>query len=120
MEWAHILAYVTGTVDQQLLLRNEYLVAENRILKAQLHGPSAALGCRASEARRDRVSTGPQGSERGGDRCLTGDHPGVVPKARRSQIRWITSASTPGSAANRQRSRGIDCGDGQGQPVLGL
>jgi putative transposase len=25
-------------VDQQLLLRNEYLVAENRILKAQLQG----------------------------------------------------------------------------------
>ena len=25
-----------GTVDQELLLRNEYLVAENRILKAQL------------------------------------------------------------------------------------
>jgi putative transposase len=38
MEWARILAYITGTVDQQLLLRNEYLVAENRILKAQLQG----------------------------------------------------------------------------------
>jgi putative transposase len=38
MEWARILAYITGTVDQQLLLRNEYLVAENQILKAQLHG----------------------------------------------------------------------------------
>ncbi len=33
-----MLAYVTGTVDQALLLRNEYLVAENRILKAQLKG----------------------------------------------------------------------------------
>jgi len=38
MEWARILAYITGTVDQELLLRNEYLVAENRILKAQLLG----------------------------------------------------------------------------------
>jgi hypothetical protein len=26
MEWARILAYITGTVDQELLLRNEYLV----------------------------------------------------------------------------------------------
>ena len=34
MEWARTLAYITGTVDQELLLRNEYLVAENRILKA--------------------------------------------------------------------------------------
>ncbi len=38
MNWARILAYVTGTVDQELLLRNEYLAAENRILKAKLKG----------------------------------------------------------------------------------
>jgi putative transposase len=38
MEWARILAYITGSVDQELLLRNEYLVAENRILKAQSQG----------------------------------------------------------------------------------
>ena len=36
MDWARILAYVTGTVDQELLARNEYLAAANRILKAQL------------------------------------------------------------------------------------
>ena len=39
MEWVRILAYITGTVDQELLLRNEYLAAENRILKAQLKTP---------------------------------------------------------------------------------
>src|SRR5882762_6898900 len=38
MDWACILAYVTGTVDQELLARNEYLAAENRIIKAQLKG----------------------------------------------------------------------------------
>jgi hypothetical protein len=38
MEWARILAYITGTVDQELLLRNEYLAAENRILRGQLTG----------------------------------------------------------------------------------
>ena len=38
MDWARILAYMTGTVDQELLGRNEYLAAENRILKAQLKG----------------------------------------------------------------------------------
>jgi putative transposase len=31
-----LLAYVTGLVNQQLLLQNEYLAAENRILRAQL------------------------------------------------------------------------------------
>src|SRR5713101_1703898 len=38
MDWTRILAYVTGTVDEELLARNEYLTAENRILKAQLNG----------------------------------------------------------------------------------
>jgi hypothetical protein len=38
MDWARMLAIVTGTVDQELLAQNEYLVAENRIMKAQLKG----------------------------------------------------------------------------------
>jgi streptogramin lyase len=36
MLWARLLAYVTGTVNQELLLRNEYLAAENRILRGQI------------------------------------------------------------------------------------
>jgi hypothetical protein len=32
---ARLLAYVTGLVNQELLLQNEYLAAENRILRAQ-------------------------------------------------------------------------------------
>jgi hypothetical protein len=35
-DWARLLAFVTGLVNQELLLRNEYLIAENRILRAQL------------------------------------------------------------------------------------
>ena len=38
MDWARILAYVTGIVDQELLGRNEYLAAENNIMKARLKG----------------------------------------------------------------------------------
>ncbi len=38
MVWARMLAYITGTVDQELLLRNEYLAAENRILRAKVKG----------------------------------------------------------------------------------
>jgi putative transposase len=38
MDWKHLLAYITGTVDQELLLRNEYLVTENRILRNQIPG----------------------------------------------------------------------------------
>ena len=38
MLWARMVAYVTGTVNQELLLRNEYLGAENRILGRQIKG----------------------------------------------------------------------------------
>ena len=38
MLWARLLAYVTGTVNQELLLRNEYLAAENRMLRGQIKG----------------------------------------------------------------------------------
>jgi putative transposase len=38
---ARLLAYVTGMVNQQLLLQNEYLLAENRILRGYL--PSRLL-----------------------------------------------------------------------------
>jgi hypothetical protein len=34
--WARLLAYVTGLINQELLLKNEYLAAENRILWAHL------------------------------------------------------------------------------------
>jgi hypothetical protein len=34
--WARLLAYVTGLINQELLLKNEYLAAENRILRAHL------------------------------------------------------------------------------------
>src|SRR5215831_3380383 len=38
MIWARMLAYITGTVDQELRLRNEYLAAENPVLRAQIKG----------------------------------------------------------------------------------
>src|SRR5436190_7110176 len=38
MDWKQLLAYITGTVDQELLLRNEYLVTENRLLRHQITG----------------------------------------------------------------------------------
>ena len=35
-KWLRLLTYVTGFVNQELLLQNEYLAAENRILRAHL------------------------------------------------------------------------------------
>ena len=38
MDWKKLLAYMSGSIDEELLLRNEYLVTENRILRAQIKG----------------------------------------------------------------------------------
>jgi putative transposase len=38
MDWKELLAYITGSVDEELLLRNEYVAAENRILRNQIKG----------------------------------------------------------------------------------
>ena len=38
MNWKKKLACITGSVDEDLQRRNEYLVAENAILRSQLHG----------------------------------------------------------------------------------
>src|SRR5579859_5919273 len=35
-KWLRLLTYVTGLVNQELLLQNEYLAAENRVLRAHL------------------------------------------------------------------------------------
>ena len=38
MDWKTLLAYITWSVDQHLLLRNEYLVTENRMLRHHIKG----------------------------------------------------------------------------------
>lgn len=38
MDWKRLLAYITGSVDKELLTRNEYLAEENRILRNQVKG----------------------------------------------------------------------------------
>jgi putative transposase len=39
MEAIEVLALVSGQVEEELLLRNEYLVVENEILKSKLNKP---------------------------------------------------------------------------------
>jgi hypothetical protein len=36
--WARLITYVSGLINQELLLRNEYLAAENRVLRAHIQG----------------------------------------------------------------------------------
>jgi hypothetical protein len=120
MEWARILAYITGTVDQQLLLRNEYLVAENRILKAQLRGR-----LQLSDAERARL--GEIGHRLGGN-ALSEVATAALPETILTWYRRLVARKFDGSRAYRRPGRPpIDkeveeliVGNGEGEPVLGL
>ena len=47
---ARLLAYVTGMVNQRLLLQNEYLIGENRILRSHLPARVRWLWCKLYRA----------------------------------------------------------------------
>ena len=116
MDWARILAYVTGTVDQELLARNEYLVAENRILKAHLKARA-----KLSDAERARLGEighrlGRKTLGRGRNCGPARNHPGLVPQARRTQVRWLESPSRPRQTADHPRGRRSHRSHGRGEP----
>ena len=97
MEWARILAYITGTVDQQLLLRNEYLVAENRILKAQLRGR-----LRLSDAERARLG---EIGHRLGRKALSEVATAALPETILTWYRRLVARKFDGSRAHRRPGR---------------
>jgi putative transposase len=113
MEWARILAYITGTVDQQLLLRNEYLVAENRILRAQLHGR-----LRLSDAERTRLG---EIVHRLGRKALSELATAALPETILPWYRRLVARKFDGSRAHRRPGRPpidkeveeLTCGDGE-------
>src|SRR4051794_2027552 len=49
--WARLLAYVTGLVNQELLLHHEYLAAENQILRSHMRA-----GLRLSDPERSTLA----------------------------------------------------------------
>jgi putative transposase len=118
MDWARILAYVTGTVDQELLARNEYLVAENRILKAQLNG-------RVNLSDAERVTLAEIGHRLGRKvlvevATVAKPDTGLAPQAGRRQIRWFKGPARSGPTAGQPRDRAANRSDGEREPGLGL
>jgi putative transposase len=116
MEWGRLLAYITGTVDQELLLRNEYLAAENRILRGRL---------RLSEC--ERATLGEIG-RRLGHKALGEVATAAGPDTILGWYRRLVARKFDGSRARRAPGRpriGKDVEDlivrmGEGEPVLGL
>lgn len=120
MDWRRVFAYITGTVDQELPLRNEYLVAENHILKAQLDTrlrvsdvERATLGEIAHRLGRKVLECVANATR--SDTIL-----GVVQGAGRPQIRWFQGPSQPRPAESRCENRATHYSHGQGKSELGL
>jgi hypothetical protein len=68
MVWARMLAYITGTVDQELLVRNEYLAAENALNLADC--PAKLLILQPDRiVTRDRSDRAPSSSTRSTSQC---------------------------------------------------
>jgi hypothetical protein len=72
MAWKKLLAYIAGSVDQELLLRNEYLVMKNHMLRQPIPGRVRF----ASQARRVDAPIQAYGV------MTTGYHDGYWPHSR--------------------------------------
>src|ERR1035438_7728762 len=94
--WVRLLAYVTGSVNQELLLRNEYLAAENRILRAKLASRLRLFQSGANHTGRDRKTSGTQSAPRSRLRCQSRYDLGVVSEARRPEVRWLPTPAESG------------------------
>jgi len=98
MIWAGMLAYFTGTVDQELLLRNEYLAAENRILRAQIKGRLLLSDAEKATLAEIAHRLGTESLGRIGGCREAGDAAGLVPKAHRQEVRRIEVSQILGSS----------------------
>ena len=58
MDWKTMLSYISGSVDEELLLRNEYLVAENRVLRKSAPGSLASDRWRTAVSGQARKASG--------------------------------------------------------------
>jgi putative transposase len=116
MDWARMLAYVTGMVDQELLARNEYLAAENRILKAKMKG-------RLQLTDAERATLGEIGHRLGCKvlaEVATVARPDTILAWYRKlvvrKIRRLKGPSRPWAPSDQSSGRAVDRAHGSGEP----
>ena len=82
------MAYVTGSVNRELLLRNEYLAAENCILRAKL--PSRLRLNNPERATLAEIGKRlGRKAQRSGLRRQDRHHPELVSQAGCAEVRWL-------------------------------
>ena len=78
MDWKTMLAYISGSVDEELLLRNGYLVAENRILRNQIHGSKRLTDGERRTLAEIGKRFGKRALDSGSEYCEARDDPGLA------------------------------------------
>src|SRR4029434_3038652 len=100
MAWQHLLASMTGTVDQARLLRHEYLMPEHRILRHQRQGHSR-LSDGAQGPRRERPEAGPAGPHGSGSDRQGRDDARLAPHPGRTEVWRLPAAAVSRASHNR-------------------
>ena len=101
-----MLAYITGTVDQELLLRNEYLAEENRILRGKIKGRLLLSDSEKTTLAEIAHRLGCKALGRRGVCCQAGDPVALVPGTDRQKVRRIRDSADPWDALRwMKRSR---------------
>ena len=99
--WARLLAYVTGLVNQELLLQNEYLAAENRILRAHLPTRLRLTDPERSTLAEIGKRLGRKALKASRARRQARHHPRLVSPAHRSEVRRFEAPVLSRAAAGR-------------------
>ena len=94
MNWKRMLAYVTGSVDEELLARNEYLVTENRILRGQIKGRIRLTDPERISLASAAKRLGRKAAGRGGADRATGNDSRLAPPVDRQEVRWFKESAT--------------------------
>jgi hypothetical protein len=100
-----MLAYITGTVDQELLLRNEYLARENRILRAQFKGRLLLSDAEKATLAEIAQRLGRKALEELAGSREAGYAAGLVSKAHRQQVRRIEVSQVLGSSQTLESAK---------------
>lgn len=109
MDWKQLLVYVSGS-EEELLLRMESLVAENRILRAHMRGR-----IQLSNAERKTFA------EIGTKLSKQARHaPGLVPQAGGAEVRRLHAAQEARTATYRPRVGRAGSTPSARKPLLGL
>src|SRR5262249_40877834 len=99
MIWARVLAYVSGTLNLELLLRNEYLAAENRILRAKIKGRLLLSDAEKTTLAETAHRLGRKALD---DLAAAQDRNAaeLVPKIHRPQVRWVEKSQIMGPSTD--------------------